>query len=303
MSVFQQADASYIVDQTVTSFALDQFTLSQSVMPVLFDQRGSVAYQEKEASMSGLKEFQEKTELQEPDEDKPIAQYDKTYLHREFALQVKVERKVIDDQQFPFFQKLGRKIGESAMRKMESLGAEVFTDAFTGAIHTAEDSLSLCNGAHVNADGGNSQSNTGTSELSYANLKGARNAMVRYTGYRAEEISVNPDMLLVPEGALELTAYELVNSQLDPSSNNNTVNHHSGRYAVVSWGYLAANDSNNWFLIDSMMMREHLPWFWRIPLEIFGDGSLMKGMRSEAGYFRASLGPTDWRWIYGNNVT
>ena len=54
--------------------------------------------------------------------------------------------------------------------------------------------------------------------------------------------------------------------------------------------------------MDSGLMRANNPWFWRIPLETYGDGELMKGLRSVAGYFRASLGPVDWRWIYGNNV-
>jgi hypothetical protein len=62
------------------------------------------------------------------------------------------------------------------------------------------------------------------------------------------------------------------------------------------------SDSNNWFVIDSSMMKLVLNWFDRIPLEFFQDKSFDTLIAKYAVYTRVSLGWSDWRWIYGQKV-
>ena len=166
---------------------------------------------------------------------------------------------------------------------------------------TSEDGDTLCSTAHTNVDGGNSQGNRGTSALTHPTVGATRELMRRFTGYRGEEIVIEPDLLLVPDEK-EQDAWEVVRSSGDPDSANHKANFHNGRYGVIVWGYLSASDANNWFMIDSAEMRMALYWYWRIVLEIYGDGELMKGLRSIGGYFRSSHGVTDWRWVYGHNA-
>ena len=86
----------------------------------------------------------------------------------------------------------------------------------------------------------------------------------------------------------------------DPTNANNTINPQAGRYQVVPWHHLS--DANNWFVIDSVWMRESLRWYDRVPLEI----RLIDETTTEAvyeAYMRYSFGWDDWRWVYGNNVT
>jgi hypothetical protein len=301
MAVLNQATAGSVVDITITAFLLDQFTLAPSMVPALFNQQGSSDYRERHQSMSGLEELTEKTELAEPAETIPLEQFTKDFLHTEYSRQVKIERKIIDDQRFNFFAQMGGKLGEAAMRKTEGLGAEVFTDAFAGSIHTTEGGLTLCNSAHLNAASGNSQSNTGTTTYGAAAIGTTRTSMRRFTGYRGERISVRPDLLLGPVN-LEQAFWEDINSQWRTGDANSVANFYSGRLTAIAWDYLNA-DTNNWFLIDSQLMKQNLFWYWRIPLETFGDGNLMIGQRSVAAYYRASLGPTDWRWVFGHEVS
>jgi phage major head subunit gpT-like protein len=302
MSTITQANASYVSDETVSIFAFDEFIQAQPRMPTLFTQQGSSTYREIRGSMSGLTDFSEKVALADPSEDSPIQQFKKEFVHREFALAVKVERKVYEDQQFPFFEQLGRKIGESAVRTFEKYAAKVFNEAFSSSNYLAEDALSLCNDAHLNSDGANSQDNKGTTALSYAAVDTTRTAMKRFTDYRGNVMAVEPDLLLVPV-TLERTAYEITRSSGDPTNANNVANFFNGQLSTLTWTYLDAVDTNNWFLIDSRLMKQNLFWYWRMVLEIFGDGDAFKGLRRIGGYYRSSHDSIDWRWIYGHSVT
>lgn len=295
-----QTNAGYVSDETVSVFAFDQFMRASPRMPTLFTQQGSSTYREVRGSMSGLGSFQAKTQLQGPTEDAPIQQYKKEFLHQEFALGVVVERKVYEDQQFPFFQQLGSAIGLSAIRTFEEQGAAVFNEAFSSSTYLCEDGLTLCNSAHVNSDGGNSQDNSGTSALSYDNV-GATMILHRgFTDYRGKKIQIEPNLLLVPIN-LEQTAFEIVRSSGDPTEANLKANYFNGRLAAIAWQYLT--DTNNWFEIDMALMRDNLFWYWRMPLEVFGDGDAWKGLRRLGGYYRSSHSSIDWRWIYGHDVT
>lgn len=302
MAAITQANASYVSDETVSIFAFDEFIQYSPRMPALFNQQGSSTYREVRGSMSGLGDFQEKVALADPSEGQPIQQFKKEFLHKEFALAVKVERKVYEDQQFPFFEQLGRKIGESAVRTFEKYAAGVFNGAFSSASYSSEDGLSLCNSAHLNSDGGNSQSNSGTTALSYSAVGTTMTAMRRYYDYVGNVSGAEPDLLLHPV-TLDKTAFEIIRSMGDPTNANNVANYYNGKLASLSWAYLDASDTNNWFLIDSRLMKQNLLWYWRMALEVFGDGDAFKGLRRIGGYYRSSHDSIDWRWIYGHNVT
>lgn len=302
MAAITQANAGYVSDETVSVFAFDKFAQATPVMPAIYNQQGSSTYREVEGSMSGLDDFQEKTELADPSEDRPIQQFKKEFLHREFALMVKVDRKVYEDERFTFFSRLGSKIGESGIRTFEKQAAAPLNEAFASSTYLTEDGLTLCNAAHLNSDGGNSQSNSGTTALSYDAVGTTEVAMLGYKGYRGETIQMKPDLIIHPD-ALAQTAFEIIKSRGNPNEANLKENYFSGRLASLSWSYLDRNDTNNWFMADSMLMKENMIWYWRMVLEIFGDGDAFKGMRRIGGYYRSSHSSVDWRWVYGHNVT
>lgn len=294
------ANMSYLLDEVTSAVAINEFSQLDNLMGALYSMRTSSGRRERATSISGLGQFQLKLPTVAADTDAPVQQFQKTFTHSAYALQVPVERELIEDNEWGFFQDLGIQMGVSANQTLETLAAGVFNDAFAGATYTAEDSLSICNNAHLNADSGNSQDNLGTSALSAANVGTTLTSMRKFTDYRGEKISINPDALLVPVD-LEQTAWEIVRSSQKPATANNDANYLQNRFQLFSWNYLT--DTNNWFMLDTRQMRMNLIWYMRSALEIFGDGDLFTGTRKIGAYMRFSHGVKDWRFVYGHNVT
>lgn len=290
------ATASYVIDETISSVAFDEFAREPLMMPMFFSLLGSSKDREKSATIGGLGDFQIKAPGSESSESEPVTQFSKEYIHNSFALQTKITREVIDDQRVDYFGQFGGKLGQSAARTMERGAADLFNNAFSTTL--SEDGLSLCNNAHLNADSGNSQDNLGTTALSNDAVTSTRQAMRGFKDYEGNPISVNGSLLLVAPGNEE-AAYEIAKSQLNPQNQSNAANWNMGLQVVV-WLYLS--DAESWFLIDPRLMKQNLKWYQRIALEVFGDGDLFKGQRRVGGYYRESHGVDDWRWVYGHNV-
>jgi phage major head subunit gpT-like protein len=290
---------SYILDEVVSSVALNDFIQLPNMFAMFYNVRPAGGWRDRHTSVGGLGQFEEKSPTVSPNEDSPTQQFQKTFVHTAFAKRTKVERELVDDEQWGWFEDLGNKYGESANRTMETKGAAPFNDAFAGATYTAEDGLAICYSAHVNVDGGNSQSNAGSTALSVTSVGTTRVAMRNWTDYEGEKIFINPRLLAVPLN-LEQTAWEIVRSTLKPGSANNDANFYNGMFDLAVWNYFS--DTNNWFMIDPDRMRRNLVWNMRTGLEFYGDGDLFAGTRHIGGYYRESHGCLDWRWIYGHNV-
>ncbi len=297
---------SYALDEVVSAAAFESFFEQAFMMPMLYSVRPSGRRRERSASFGGLGDFEEKSPSAAAAETSLAQQYEKDFVHVAYALQVPIERELLDDEEYGFAVEVGRQIGIKAAYKMELLAAALFHDAFAGATYKAEDALSICNSAHVNSDSGNSQGNTGTSALSLAAIKSTRTAMRNCKNYRGDLLSVMPDALLIPHD-LEETAWEIVRSTGRPDTTNNAANFYNGMFKLFVWPFLSTGvsggDANNWFMLDTRLLKQNLIWYQRVPLEVFGDGDLFKGTRRIGGYFRASHGLRDWRGIYGHNVT
>jgi hypothetical protein len=227
--------------------------------------------------------------------------YKQTYTHKEFVVDLPVERKTIDDQQQGDVFRAAERLGDSAALKRETDAASVFNNAFSSSF-VGGDGVALCSASHPFSPQktGVVQSNTGTSALTKANVSTVREAMMAFTDDNGNKMGVTPNIILVPP-ALEDEALEISKSLLDPTSANNTINVHAGRFQIVTWHYLS--DSNNWFMIDSTMMKMSLDWFDRVPLSVkmrMGDDPTLKVYWR--AYMRYSFGFSNWMWVYGNNV-
>jgi hypothetical protein len=125
--------------------------------------------------------------------------------------------------------------------------------------------------------------------------------MRSYTDDRGELIQCMPDTLVVPP-ELEDQAYVEARTPLKTGGANNDLSFvNSLGLKVIVWDYLT--DANNWFMVDSQMVKQHLTWFDRVPLGFalnpLSDFQLKAQYR---GYMRYSLGWNDWRWVYGHAV-
>lgn len=233
--------------------------------------------------------------------------YDVTLTPLEFAQGIQVERRLFDDDQFSVIDQKPKALAGAMYRLRQTHGARIFNNAFSNDTFfaTNSESVALCSTAHTTAVPGVSTSsgfdNSNTTALSAVSVATARNDMVNFRGDQAERISVVPDTLLVPPQLYD-TAFEIVGSQGKPDTANNNANVHYGQYEVYEWVYLT--DSNDWFMMDSRMMKDFgLIWLDRIKGE-FGFvedfDTLMGKWRAYARWGSAWL---DWRFILGNQVS
>jgi len=226
--------------------------------------------------------------------------YKTTVTHEEYAKGFKIERKLVDDDQYSLFRDRPAELAMSAMRTREVHAASIFNNAFSTS-YLGGDGKPLCEDDHPKSpSNAATQDNEGTLSLSYANVSATRLLMRAYTDDRGNLIPVQPDTLLVPP-ELEETAYGIWRTMNKPDTADNLANFtQSYLRNVVVWDYLT--DANAWFLIDSTMAKTCLKWLDRTPLEFALDPTSNFRLESRwRGYMRYSYGFKDWRWVYGNN--
>lgn len=227
-----------------------------------------------------------------------------TYNHIRYVLGEAFSRDLINDDQYNVINQYPAKMAMAVERTMEIQGAGLFNDAFTGAVFKGGDGLSLCNASHVFRNSSvAAQSNSGTAALTYDNLITARRTMKAFVDDRGQILRIQPDLLIVPR-ALEDIAISLTQSPEQPNTANRSINpiaRFMPGISYVAWDYLT--DNNNWFLVDSRLMKLYLHWYMReapnFAIDPTSDFNLIFKVRVTG---RWSYGFDSWPWIYGNNV-
>ena len=273
------------------------FTKKKSNLADLFQMESSDRAEEKFSSGGALGDWDVFTGTVGYDDSKQG--YDTTIEHEEYAKGIKIERKLAEDDLYRIMNQRPEELGRSAARTREKHGASIFNEAFTTE-PTDMDGAELCASDHTNAGDGATQSNEGTTAFSQTAVEATRRLMVAFTGDQGEAISVNPDLLLVPIG-LEEQGYEIINSKGKVDVATNNVNFHQGRYKMIVWPNFLT-DSNNWFMIDSELMKKYLYWFDRIPMEFMQDKDSDTLLAKYIGYMRYGFKWINWIWCYGHKV-
>jgi len=227
-------------------------------------------------------------------------QYRTSYTHREWCKGIKIERKLVDDDQYSIINKRPQQLALVARRTREKHGASVFNNAFNTSIFAGGDTLALCATAHTAIGTATTQSNRRTTALSATALEAMRLAMAGFKDETDNLVDVVPDTLLVPINLEEL-AWQITKSDKVLGSNFNDPNFSRGKYKVVVWPRLS--DSNNYFLIDSRYMKMFLKWFDRIPVEFNKDKDMDTYVSKWSVYTRYSYGFSEWKWILGAEVS
>jgi len=274
---------------------------AESKIPALFNLMNSAKAQEHFLGAGGLADWDEyKGTIIYDDFDQL---YKTTLTHQEYVKGFKVERKLVDDDQYGLITPRPRQLAISAMRTREKHAASVFNNAFSSS-YVGGDAVALCSDSHPLAPthSGDTQDNAGSTALSYTAVNATREIMRAYTDDRGELTPVMPDTLLVPP-ELEETAYAIVKTIQKPDSADYHANFAGGWLSnVVVWDYLT--DANNWFLVDSRLAKIHLLWIDRIPLEFAMDPTSDFSLEARfRGYMRYAYGWSDWRWVYGHQVS
>ena len=271
-----------------------------SRIPGLFNVTGSNKAQEHDLGEGGLGDFEEYKGAIEYDDDEQL--FKTTYTHVEYAKGIAVERKLVQFDQYNIINQRPRKLGLAAARTREKHAASVFNNAFSSS-YTGGDSVALCGSHPYSPSNASTISNAGTTTLSYDAVVSTRKLMRAYEDSRGELVTVVPNLILVPP-ELEDTANDIVMTMTGkPGTADNSDNFvaRSGINYLV-WDYLT--DANNWFMVDTSLAGLYLNWFNAVPLEFASDPTGEYNLVAKyRAYMMYSYGWSDWRFVYGHNVT
>lgn len=251
------------------------YTMGDIGLATRFDETGQVNYQD----MSG--------------------QYRTSYEAEEIVTGMRIQRKLIDDDQYAVIDKMAGRLSRSMKLTQEDDAVSVFSNAFSSS-YTGSDSVALCSSSHPAVGTSTVQSNTSTYEFTLARLKTVRLAMMKFNTDKNNRIGVIPDTLILPVD-LAQTAAEMTGSELVPYEMSNTVNYNKGRYKIIDWMYMI--DTNNWFVVDSSRMKTFLMWYVRKDAEFNRDKDSDTYVTKHSAYMRYSNGFSGWDWISGNNAS
>lgn len=226
--------------------------------------------------------------------------YKMTLTASEYAKGIKIQKKFVLTDQLDVVEQLPKMLGLAARRRMALDIFSIFNNAFN-TTHTTIDALQLCSSAHTsNQDGvSTTQSNRGTATASPVALETVRQNFKDYMSNTDQLFEANADMIICGR-ALEETFYEIIKSSGKVDTANNNRNFHMGKYKLLVSDWL--DDDNNWFVVDSELMKLFNVWNQVAALE-FGQAKDFDGFAAKyAAYMFYGYGSRDWRWVYGNEV-
>lgn len=227
------------------------------------------------------------------------AGYKKTFTHETYMVEYPVEVEMMEDNLYSDVLRPVQKLGDSARKKRERDAASVFNNAFSGSFVGA-DAVALCSDSHPHSPtkSGTTQDNNFALTLNPTNVETIRQAMIAWTDDVGEPADIIPNLLLVPV-ALENEARIITETMNKVGSMDNDINPQEGRFSYLVWNRLT--DSNAWFMIDTMAMKDMLFWYDRVPLSIELDRVEKRAFAFYNARMRYSFGWDDWRWIAGSN--
>jgi len=298
MGVVNSEQFGYLLDPGLRKIFVDEYGLPEGQRENLFGMEKSSKAVEYDLGIGGTGDLAEFDGTITYDDFKQ--QYRTSYTHKEWVKGMKIERKLVDDDQYSIINKRPKQLALVSKRTMEKHGASVFNNAFSTSVFAGGDGLALCSTAHTYVGTTTTVGNSGTTALSATAVEATRLLMRGFTDETDQLLISAADTLIVPP-ALEETAWEIVNASGKMDTAENNPNFNKGKYKVVVWDYLT--DSNNWFMADSKMMKMYLKWFQRVPTEFNKDKDFDTYISKWSVYTRYSYGFSGWQWIYGHNVT
>ena len=227
---------------------------------------------------------------------------------KEHAGGLQFQRKLLDDKQYSVLDKRASGLMTSAQRTREKKGVRAFALAFSSAFDymTSEEGVALCSNSHSTKSGTsttNGFDNLGTSALTKTSVAATRIAMRQFRNDISERIDIGDQLALIVPDNLADTAHEIVGTPSGYETAASTKNMAYKRHEVIPYLRLDDFDTNNWFMVDRSKMKQSLAWIDRVSPETNFTPDFHTFASMFSVYFRIAYGYTDWRWIYGQNVS
>ena len=226
----------------------------------------------------------------------PTRDYAIEYSHTHFTKGFVIEQVMLEDMQYDGIFASAADLGRAFARKQEKDAFSVFNNAVSSSFLGYDGKALLANDHPRSRTDTTNVDNLLALALNSANLETAITTMQAFGDDKGEEISIMPDLLVVPR-ALRKTALEIAGSELNPETANNATNVHSGiRVLVVPW----LSDTNRWFVVDSSLAKQHLKWWDRVSPDFAAEDTFDTLLRKYRGRMRYAYGWSDFRWVIGS---
>jgi len=246
--------------------------------------RSSKRTYEESAYFTGLGLFREKPEGEAISYDDFIQGPTKRWVHRTYALGVRLTEEMIDDSLYPDIPtEMGDMTKELGRSSRETINILVH-DMYNGTTKTAGDGVAIFSASHKKLGGGLWKNTlSSAADLSATSLRQALQDMENTTDDRGKQQIVKAKYLMVAP-AYEWTAKELLNSGYDPESANNAINPLQSRnLQLVVNPYLTDEDAC--FLIAE---KNPIITFMRREVRFAKDGDFETGDAKFKASFRLS---------------
>ena len=299
MGLVAAANFGYLLVPGLRKVYMDEFNQPGDIAPQLFSHEKSTKAVEYDLGIGGMGDLEEFNGTIPYNQDFQ-QQYRVSYVHKEYVGGIKVERRLVDDDQYNIIEQRPKQLAIVAKRTREKHGASLFNNAFNTSIFAGGDSKALCATDHTWVGISNTWSNSGTDALSATALEATRIKGMLLLDETNNLMDIQYDTLLIPP-QLQETANIIIKSDWKSGTANNDMNWNKDRYNIIVWNRLT--DTNNWYLIDSKYMKMFLKWYDRCPSEFNKDKDFDTYVAKYSAYMRYSFGFSDARWIYGQNVT
>lgn len=118
----------------------------------IFHVMDSSRQQEYDSSVSGLGQLVENSAAQPVTYESLIQGYNENYVHKIYQKGFKVERELVDDDQYNIISRGPKALATAAVRTVENTAGNIFDNAFSSG--TGGDAKYLCDTQHPRLDGG-----------------------------------------------------------------------------------------------------------------------------------------------------
>ena len=270
----------------------------KSEWPALFEQFSSDRNFEEDVGQSGLGLAVTKTEGSPITYDSERQAFITRYVHVVYGLGFMVSREAFEDDQYDVVgQRKAQGLAFSMRQTKETIGANVYNNAFTSG-YTGGDGSILLVSSHANLAGGTwSNVPSSASDLSEAALEQAVIDIAGFTNDRGLKIAVLPKTLVIPVN-LWFDAIRILKADKQPNDLNNNPN------AIRTLGLvpeIAVNhyltDTDAWFLRTNV--KHGMKMFERRADKFDMDNDFDTENAKFKATGRYSFGWTDPRGLYG----
>jgi hypothetical protein len=216
-----------------------------------------------------------------------------------WATGIEISQEAVEDTKYTAIKTAARSMGRAGKLTPEYLCAQWFDRGFDTGYPQLSDGLPTFSASHVVPKGGtySNMLSTAYSLGEFALEQIIQNlAVMPWTDGMVAPLQAKT--LVVPS-ALAITAWKLMNTQLQMGSANNDRSYVAGKLDIISSPYLGSN--TRYFVKTSAM--DGAFWKWRIALNFFRDNVDQLTMALFMSRFRAYWGIIDGRGYYGVNAT